>query len=48
MVSRCWSIARAGAIVVTGLGATVVAFERGDVSVARQQFSAPIDSASRQ
>jgi hypothetical protein len=39
---------RFGAIMVTGSGATVVAFERGDVSVVRQQFSAPSDSASRQ
>ncbi|MBK5299444.1 MAG: exo-alpha-sialidase [Vicinamibacteria bacterium] len=39
---------RFGAIVVTGSGATVVAFERGDIAVVRQQFSGPIDSASRQ
>ena len=37
---------RFGAIVVTGSGATVVAFERGDAAVVRQQFSGPIDSAS--
>ena len=38
---------RFGAIVVTGSGAAVVAFERGDIAVVRQQFSGPIDSASR-
>ena len=39
---------RFGAIAVTGSGAAVVAFERGVIAVARQQFSAPIDSKSRQ